>query len=59
MAMSAIGPLRQAAFFGPTVAGGALRTLLDLQLAPAQSLMTLFDIWAVCSIASARAIAVC
>ena len=31
--MSAIGPLRQAAFFGPTVANGALRTWLDLQLA--------------------------
>jgi hypothetical protein len=30
------GPSRQAAFFGPTVANGALRTLLDLQLAPAQ-----------------------
>jgi hypothetical protein len=29
-----IGPFRQAAFFGPTVANGALRTLLDLQLAP-------------------------
>ena len=26
---------RQAVFFGPTVANGALRTLLDLQLAPA------------------------
>jgi len=26
--------LRQAAFFGPTVANGALRTWLDLQLAP-------------------------
>jgi hypothetical protein len=34
MAMSAIGPSRQAAFFGPTVANGALRTWLDLQLAP-------------------------
>jgi len=32
--MYAIGPLRQAAFFGPTVANGALRTWLDLQLAP-------------------------
>jgi hypothetical protein len=30
---SASGPSRQAAFFGPTVANGALRTLLDLQLA--------------------------
>jgi hypothetical protein len=29
-----IGPSRQAAFFGPTVANGALRTWLDLQLAP-------------------------
>jgi hypothetical protein len=28
-----IGPLRQAAFFGPTVANGALRTWLDLLLA--------------------------
>ena len=28
------GPSRQAAFFGPTVANGALRTWLDLQLAP-------------------------
>ena len=28
------GPLRQAAFFGPTVANGALRTWMDLQLAP-------------------------
>ena len=37
--MSVIGPSRQAAFFGPTVANGALRTLLDLQLAPAQSRM--------------------
>ena len=27
-------PSRQAAFFGPTVANGALRTLPDLQLAP-------------------------
>ena len=32
--MSACGPSRQAAFFKPTVANGALRTLLDLQLAP-------------------------
>jgi len=32
--MSACGPSRQAAFFGPTVANGALRTWLDLQLAP-------------------------
>jgi hypothetical protein len=31
---AAIGPSRQAAFFGPTVANGALRTWLDLQLAP-------------------------
>jgi hypothetical protein len=29
-----LGPERQAAFFGPTVANGALRTWLDLQLAP-------------------------
>ena len=29
-----LGPLRQAAFFGPTVANGALRTSLDLQLSP-------------------------
>ena len=34
LAMSPIGPLRQAAFFGPNVANGAFRTLLDLQLAP-------------------------
>jgi hypothetical protein len=34
------GPSRQAAFFRPTVANGALRTWLDLQLAPAQSFMT-------------------
>ena len=27
-------PSRQAAFFGTTVANGALQTLLDLQLAP-------------------------
>ena len=27
-------PSRQAAFFGPTVANGALRTWLDLQFAP-------------------------
>ena len=33
-AMSVFGPSRQAAFFGPTVANGALRTWLDLQLAP-------------------------
>jgi hypothetical protein len=32
--MSQFGPSRQAAFFGPTVAYGALRTWLDLQLAP-------------------------
>jgi hypothetical protein len=32
--MSPHGPSRQAAFFGPTVANGALRTWLDLQLAP-------------------------
>ena len=31
---SVAGPSRQAAFFGPTVANGALRTWLDLQLAP-------------------------
>jgi hypothetical protein len=30
---SASGPSRQAAFFKPTVANGALRTWLDLQLA--------------------------
>ena len=30
--MAAIGPARQAAFFGPIVANGALRTWLDLQL---------------------------
>ena len=40
LVMSASGPSRQAAFFGPTVANGALRTLLDLQLAPAQSRLT-------------------
>ena len=28
------GPSRQAAFFSPSVANGALRTWLDLQLAP-------------------------
>jgi putative tryptophan/tyrosine transport system substrate-binding protein len=33
-ATSGIGTSRQAAFFGPTVANGALRTWLDLQLAP-------------------------
>ena len=33
-AMSVFGPSRQAAFFGPSVANGALRTWLDLQLAP-------------------------
>ncbi len=32
-AMAALGPSRQAAFFGPTVDNGALRTWLDLQLA--------------------------
>ena len=32
--MSLIGPSRQAAFFGPTVANGALRTWQELQLAP-------------------------
>ena len=31
---AAHGPSRQAAFFGPTVANGALRTWLDLRLAP-------------------------
>jgi hypothetical protein len=31
---SVVGPSRQAAFFGPTVANGALRTWVDLQLAP-------------------------
>jgi hypothetical protein len=30
--MSGNGPSRQAAFFGPTVDNGALRTWLDLQL---------------------------
>jgi hypothetical protein len=30
---SGCGPSRQAAFFKPTVANGALRTWLDLQLA--------------------------
>ena len=34
VAMSVLGPSRQAAFFGPTVANGALRTWLDQQLAP-------------------------
>ena len=29
---SVVGPSRQAAFFGPTVANGALRTWLELQL---------------------------
>ena len=32
--LSSTLPLRQAAFFGLTVANGALRTWLDLQLAP-------------------------
>jgi hypothetical protein len=32
--MSVVGPSRQAAFYGSTVANGALRTWLDLQLAP-------------------------
>jgi hypothetical protein len=32
--ISGCGPSRQAAFSGPTVANGALRTWLDLQLAP-------------------------
>ena len=31
---SVVALTRQAAFFGPTVANGALRTWLDLQLAP-------------------------
>jgi hypothetical protein len=31
--MSGCGPSRQAAFFGPTVANGPLRTWLGLQLA--------------------------
>jgi hypothetical protein len=31
---TAFGPSRLAPFFGPTVANGALRTWLDLQLAP-------------------------
>jgi hypothetical protein len=30
---SGFGPLQQAAFFEPSVGNGALRTLLDLQLA--------------------------
>jgi hypothetical protein len=38
--MSLIGTSRQAAFFGPTVANGALRTLLDPAACPAQSLVT-------------------
>jgi hypothetical protein len=38
------GPLRQVAFFAPAVANGALRTWLDLQACPAQSLMTLFGV---------------
>ena len=37
---SVVGPSRQAAFFGPTVANEALRTWLDLQLAPTLSRMT-------------------
>jgi hypothetical protein len=32
--MAPVGPSRQAVFFGLTVASGALRTWLDLQLAP-------------------------
>ena len=32
--MTVVGRSRQAAFFGPTVANGALRTWLDLRLAP-------------------------
>jgi hypothetical protein len=32
--MSESGPYQQAAFFGPTVANGALRTWQDLQLTP-------------------------
>jgi hypothetical protein len=32
--MSVVGPSRQAALYGSTVANGALRTWLDLQLAP-------------------------
>jgi hypothetical protein len=39
LAMSPAGPSRQAAFFGATVANGALRTWLDLQLAPLSRLM--------------------
>ena len=37
---SLVGSSRQAAFFRPTVANGALQTLLDLVLGPVQSLMT-------------------
>jgi hypothetical protein len=37
---SVSGRSRQAAFFGPTVANGALQTLLDLVLGPVKSLMT-------------------
>jgi hypothetical protein len=37
---SVVGPSRQAAFFGPTVANRALRTLLDLRLAWRSRLMT-------------------
>jgi hypothetical protein len=44
-ATSVVGPSLQAAFFGPTVANGALRTLLDLQLAPAQSRLTHLRHW--------------
>ena len=32
--MSVVGPSRQAAFYGSTVANGALRTWLGVQLAP-------------------------
>ena len=35
-----MAPSRQAAFFGPTVANGALRTWLDLAVCPARSPMT-------------------
>jgi hypothetical protein len=38
--MSLNGPSRQAAFFGPTVANGALRTWLDLQLSPPSRSLT-------------------
>ena len=40
VAISGMCPSRQAAFFGPTVANGALRTWLNLQLAPPLSRST-------------------